>query len=286
MILIADSGSTKTDWRFLTEDGGVGQAKTQGFNPYYQDQEAIAKELREVLVPELDVCPAEIYYYGAGVSGERNHLIIEGALSETMPDARLIEVHNDILASARATCGHEEGIACILGTGANCCVYDGQGITFTVGGLGYLFGDEGSGASLGRQLLSEYLHDEMPRHLRESFEKRYKTNREEILTNVYKQPMPNRYLAGFSRFIFHHKNDPHIYRMIYLSFSEFMEKNIMKCPDYQRYKVHFVGSVAFYYSDILRQVANDKGIVLRNIAETPIAGLTLFHQEQAGIQTR
>ncbi|MGB5929761.1 MAG: hypothetical protein WBH03_16395 [Cyclobacteriaceae bacterium] len=103
---------------------------------------------------------------------------------------------------------------------------------------------------------------------------------------MYKQPMPNRYLAGFSKFLFHHKNDPHIYRMIYLSFTEFMEKNVLKCPNHQHYKVHFVGSVAFYYSDILRQVANDKHIVLRNILETPIAGLSLYHQQQAGISTR
>lgn len=286
MILIADSGSTKTDWRFLEENGHISQARTKGFNPYYQDREAIEKELREALIPQLAALPAKIYYYGAGISSEENTAIIREALSTVFPETTHIEVNHDLLASARALCGREEGIACILGTGANCCVYDGENIVSTIGGLGYLFGDEGSGASLGRQLLSEYLHHSLPKNLNDAFDKRYSTSRDEILTNVYKKPMPNRYLAGFSKFLFHHKNDPHVYRMIYLSFAEFMEKNVLKCPNHQHYKVHFVGSVAYYYSDILRQVANDKHIVLRNILETPIAGLTLYHQEQAGISTR
>ncbi|MFA0962016.1 N-acetylglucosamine kinase [Roseivirga sp. BDSF3-8] len=286
MILIADSGSTKTDWRLLGKDGQITQAKTQGFNPFYQDQETIEKELSEVLLPQLLGKPDEIHYYGAGISGERNQQILHSALLTTFPEAALIEVQNDLLASARALCGSEEGIACILGTGANCCVYNGEEIVSTVGGLGYVFGDEGSGASLGRQLLSEYLHHTLPKHLHEAFDKRYSTSRNEILENVYKRPMPNRYLAGFSKFLFHHKNDPHIYRMIYLSFTEFMEKNVLKCTNHQHYKVHFVGSIAFYYSDILRQVANDCHVALRNVLETPIAGLSLYHQEQAGISGR
>jgi glucosamine kinase len=277
MILIADSGSTKTDWRVITNKGQVEQAKSAGFNPYYQSTENIFKELQDVLMPQVTTEVEEIYYYGAGCSNEDKCGIVESALKMAFPSAIKIEVNHDLLAAARALCNNEKGIACILGTGSNSCLYDGEKIIANKPSLGFMLGDEGSGAILGKKIVVDFLNRDLPSHLHDKFEKRYKTNKDEILDHVYKQPFPNRYLAKFSQFLFHNLSDPYIYKLVYRSFEEFFEKNVFKYDHYKDEKIHFVGSVAFYYGNILRQVANDKGLHVKNILETPIAGLTLYH---------
>lgn len=282
MILIAESGSSKTDWRMISPNGEVSQAKTIGLNPYYQTTDSIIEELQKNLLPSLNnQAVSEVFYYGTGVTNEEKAEIIRLAFKTIFPTVKTIEVHSDMLAAARALCGREAGIACILGTGSNSCFYDGKDITFQVPPLGFWLGDEGSGGYLGKQLVLSYLHKEMPIDIREKFEKRFGAkDRLEILDNAYQKPFPNRYFASFSKFIFDNRNHPFTFGLVKSAFDLFFEKYLLKYPDYQQYKIHFTGSVAFYYSDILRRVAIEKGFSVGVIMESPIAGLTLFHKSQ------
>ncbi len=278
MTIIADSGSSKIDWRLLANNGKIGQANCAGFNPYYQPIEDLRINIREALVPLVKEPVEKIYFYGTGVSSVKNQNLIRNAFLEFFPEAS-IEIEWDLLAAARALCGHEAGIACILGTGSNSCLYDGEKITGQVANLGWILADEASGASIGRKLLFDYLRKKMPSALSEQFQKRFPFTREEFLEKIYQQEKPSTFLATFSKFIFQHLKEPYVYKLVYASFSEFYENNVMAYEGYKNLKVHFVGSIAFYYSDLLRQVANDKGITVRNILEAPIAGLTLYHQK-------
>jgi N-acetylglucosamine kinase-like BadF-type ATPase len=278
MILIADSGGSKTDWRLLQSDGAIDQANTPGFNPYYQPIHDLKKNVEEALLPKINEKVDKIFFYGAGVSSEKNQLTIQDALKDYFPEAK-IEIGWDLLAAARALCGHEPGIACIMGTGSNSCQYDGEKIVDNVANLGWILADEGSGANLGKKLVVDYLRKKMPSTLSEQFHARFPFHREDILERVYQHEKPSAFLASFAKFIFQHLNDSYCYQLVYDSFSEFYENNVMKYNNYQNLKVHFTGSIAFYFSDILRQVANDKGITVKNILEGPIAGLTLYHKE-------
>lgn len=279
MILIADSGGSKIDWRLLQKDGTIGQANTPGFNPYYQPIEDLDKTIREVLTPLVHEPTEKIFFYGAGVSSEKNQDVIRKAFLQYFPSAH-VEIGWDLLAAARALCGHEPGIACIMGTGSNSCLYDGKEITGNIANLGWILADEGSGSTIGKKFLVEYLRDKFPAALAKQFHDRFPFSREEFLEHVYQHEKPSAFLASFMRFIFQHLKEPYCHKLVYDGFTEFYENNVMKYPDYQNLKVHFTGSVSFYFSDILRQVANDKGITVKNIMESPIAGLTLYHQNK------
>lgn len=279
MILIADSGSTKTDWRMIASSGEISQARTVGFNPYFQDADSIAVELVKSLKPLVSESVTEVYYYGTGCGTESSCAIVQQAIQQVFSEATTVSVASDLLGAARALCGHEVGIACILGTGSNSCYYDGEQIGYQIPNLGFWLGDEGSGGNLGKTLVTNYLLKDLAPDLETKFEKRFpNTTRDLVLENAYKKPFPNRYFASFSKFLFDNRSHPQAYRLVYDSFDLFFQKYICKYPDYKQLKVHFTGSVAFYYSDILRQVANDKGVTVKNIMETPIAGLTLYHQ--------
>lgn len=278
MILIADSGGSKTDWRLIRNDGSIAQANAPGFNPYYQPIEDLKKNVQEIILPQVNGRTVDkIFFYGAGVSSVKNQLTIKSAFLEFFPEAQ-IEIGWDLLAAARALCGHEPGIACIMGTGSNSCLYDGEKITDNVANLGWILADEGSGANIGRKFLVDYLRKKFPAKLAEQFQQRFPLSREEFLEKVYQQEKPSAFLASFMKFIFQHLKEPYCYKLVYGSFAEFYENNVMQYENYRNLKVHFTGSIAFYFSDILRQVANDKGITVKNILEGPIAGLTLYHQ--------
>ena len=278
MILIADSGGSKIDWRLLNLDGSILQANTPGFNPYYQPIEDLTNNFRDVIIPKATDGINKIFFYGAGVSSEKNQQTIKNAFLEFFPEAQ-IEIGWDLLAAARALCGREPGIACIMGTGSNSCLYDGERIIGNVANLGWILADEGSGANIGRKFLVDYLREIMPQDLRAQFHQRFPLTREEFLERIYQQERPSAFLASFTKFIFQHLKSPYCYQLVYNSFAEFYENNVMKYENYQNLKVHFTGSIAFYFCDILRQVANDKGITVKNILEGPIAGLTLYHQK-------
>ena len=278
MIIVADSGGSKIDWRLLKKDGSIGQANSAGFNPYYQPIEHLKKITEESLLPQVHEEVSKIFFYGTGVSSEKNVQSIEKIFLSYFPKAS-IEVGWDLLAAARALCGHEPGIACILGTGSNSCLYDGEKITDNVANLGWILADEGSGTYMGKQLIFDYFRKEMPESLAKQFHARFPSSREEVLEKVYQQEKPGAFLASFAKFIFQHLKEPYCYQLAYQSFSDFFENNVMKYENYKNLKVHFTGSIGFYFSDVVRQVANDKGITVKNILEGPIAGLTLFHQK-------
>lgn len=277
MIIIADSGGSKIDWRLLSKNGDIGQAHSVGFNPYYQPLEHLQKIITDSLVSVVKEPVSKIFYYGTGVSSEKNVLAIQGVFASFFPQAQ-IEVGWDLLAAARALCGHEPGIACILGTGSNSCLYDGEKIIGNVANLGWILADEGSGTYMGKRLMFDYFREEMPASVAEKLHARFPFTREEVLEKVYQQEKPGAFLASFAKFIFQNLGEPYCYKLAYQSFADFFQNNVMKYKNFEKLPVHFTGSIGFYFSDVVRQVAADKGIYVKNILEGPIAGLTLFHQ--------
>ncbi|PIB35863.1 N-acetylglucosamine kinase [Reichenbachiella sp. 5M10] len=279
MILIADSGSTKTAWRIIDKDGRISQAKSPGINPYYMKQEDITATVREGLVEYVDEDIAYIYFYGSGCSSDKNKALIQSALSVLYPQAQ-IEIDHDLLAAARALCGVESGIACILGTGSNSCLYDGTDIVDNVTSLGYLLGDEGSGNHLGRVLIKRYFKGELPEELKQKFDEYFGLTKSDVLENLYQGNMPIRFLANFSKFIFQYLQHPYFYQLVYDCFREFFVENVCRYAGHRDLPIHFVGSVAFYYSNVLRRVGADLGLQIGIIAEDPVAGLVLYHKEK------
>lgn len=284
-MLIADSGATKTAWRIILPNGSIFQARTRGMNPYFVDSSEIAEELQEVLLPQLETAAPEtahaierIFFYGTGCGTENNRRLLTDILQRFFPAAN-ITVETDMLGAARALCGRAPGIACILGTGSHAAVFDGEQITRYAVNLGFWLGDEGSGGHLGKKLVTDYLNGDLPDELHALFARRYALTREEVLENAYQKPMPSRYMAGFSKFLFDHLSHPYAYRTVYESFCAFLEKRVLKFPEARRLPVHFTGSVAFYYADVLRRAASDKGLFINRILEEPAAGLVLYHAE-------
>ncbi len=278
MKLIADSGSSKTDWRLIGEDGSIQQYRGVGFNPTYQNAEEMIQLLQDDFLLQTASQVKEVFFYGAGCSSEKMKFQVEESLKAIFSDATFI-IEHDLLAAARATCGSSAGIACILGTGSNSCDYDGQNIIDTRPAPGYILGDEGGGSSIGKKFLQDFIHQEMPDHLFQKACKELGLNYSEIIQRVYKHPFPGRYMAGFCEFITKYKSDPYCYMLFYNSFQEFFKKYIFKFPDYQNKHVNFVGSIAFYNSDILRAAATAANIHINLILESPIAGLSLYHRE-------
>lgn len=277
MILIADSGSSKTDWRMIKKDQTIGQAETKGYNPFYQSPDFLAHEIEVGLKPLIDEEVVSVYYYGTGCSSEQNQATIMKVFAHAFPGA-VSEVNHDLLAAARALCGREGGIACILGTGSSSCLYDGKNIVMDRAGLGFLLGDEGSGSHMGKRLVADAMFDRVPEPLQQKFFDRAKLDRSGLLHRVYHGERPAQFLAQFTKFLFDHRDEAYCHELISNSFSEFFERSVMDFPGYRELKTHFTGSVAFYFSDILREVAAKKNITVKNIVQGPIAGLTLYHQ--------
>jgi N-acetylglucosamine kinase-like BadF-type ATPase len=278
MILIADSGTSKTDWRVIHRDGRISQHRGVGFNPYYMTAAEMATQMRNDFLLNLESEIESIFYYGAGCSAPDRKAEVRHALHSIFPTAE-IQVDHDLSAAARATCGHQPGIACILGTGSNSCDYDGKAILATRPAAGYILGDEGGGCYVGRKFLSDFIHEEMPEKIRQAAISRFGITQNIIQDHVYRQPFPSRYMASFCQFITEHKADPYCYGLYYTSFQDFFAKHVCKYPNFQNKPVSFVGSIAYYNSDILRKAAADTGISVHIIIESPIAGLTLYHQE-------
>ena len=276
MRLIADSGSTKVDWRAIHSDGSVQEITTAGINPFFQSEEQIIYELQQHLLPDISATVTEIHFYGAGVASPEKIQVLKDCFTAVFPKAAS-NAYSDLLAAARALCGKEAGIAGILGTGANSCFYDGSDIADNVPACGYILGDEGSGAVLGKKFISDYLKRQLPADLRASFDQKYGLNYGSVIERVYRQPFPNRYLATFSVFLNENRDNPHIHKLLTSSFEEFFTRNIIQY-DYKKYKVNLVGSVAFYYEDIITEVAKKLGIKIGTILKSPIIGLVDYHK--------
>jgi len=275
MILIADSGSTKTDW-CLVENGQVVQRiLTKGTNPFFQSQEEISQEVEEALLPQVkDYSIESVFFYGAGCAFPEKNEIVRLAIAQHIKAS--VEVGSDLLAAARALCGKNSGIACILGTGSNSCFYNGEEIVDNVSPLGYILGDEGSGAVLGRLLVGDCLKNQLSPELKEKFLNQFQLTPAMILENVYKKPFPNRFLAHLSPFLAQNIENPQVHQLVLNSFKSFFVKNVMQY-DYQHNKVHFVGSVAVNYKDVLFEAAEELHIQIGTIIKSPMEGLVAYH---------
>jgi glucosamine kinase len=277
MIIIADSGATKTDWRLIHGRQDIRSFQTGGFNPFFVNSLHIKDEVDKELVPFIDSMHVkEVFFYGAGCSAVEQCIIVEDGLKPVFPDAR-IKIENDLLGAARSMCGHSEGIACILGTGSNSCFFDGKMITANIPSLGYILGDEGSGAYIGKKMLKEILSLSAPAEISDLFMKKFNYNRTDILAHLYKHEMPSRFLASFMKFVNENITHPFMHEIVRSSFSDFFDTQVLKYQRYTEVPVCCIGSVAFFFSEILKETAKEKGISISKIVQSPIEGLTEYH---------
>ena len=280
MILIADSGSTKAEFRLFEMSGTERTFTLPGINPFYQSEAEIKELINSDLYASLTECNIrKIYFYGAGCAFPEKKKILENALLYSFPQAEVF-VDSDLLAASRALFRRSKGIACILGTGSNSCFYNGQEIEKNVSPLGFILGDEGSGAVLGRKFISDCLKNQLSVSLQKKFFSQYNISPPEIMDRVYKQPFPNRYLASLSPFLLENIDEESIYQMVKRSFTEFFERNV-KQYSITDVKLGFVGSVAYYFQDILREVAEEMGYQIDKIYQSPMEGLLQFHRNDS-----
>ena len=280
MILIADSGSTKTDWALQSESGVTERFHTQGINPFHQDRTVIAEILCRELLPQLDAEHVScVCFYGSGVRPELEY-VMTSLLQEAFPHAKQVEAHSDLFGAARALCGHNYGIASILGTGANSCLYDGKAIVRNTPALGYILGDEGSGGVLGKHFLHELYKGVLSENIRSEFEQEYGLTMADVIQRVYREPMANRFLASFAPFIHRHLSDAAVTRLVVDNFRDFFRYNI-RPYGHPEMPVSFVGSMAWYFRDQLAEAADAEGFCLGKILQSPIEGLITYHQYNA-----
>ncbi|MFD0939219.1 N-acetylglucosamine kinase [Pedobacter boryungensis] len=282
MILVADSGSSKTDWMAYSPDHTI-KFSTQGINPYF----ANAQDVVKILSKNKDISAyanmiKEVYFFGAGCSSPDKHEIISNGLSTFFPKA-FISVDHDLIGSAYATCGDKKGLTCILGTGSNISYYDGKNVHDGKHGLGYVLGDEGSGTYFGRKVLVSYLYKKMPAELSKAFAKAYDVDKETVITNIYQKPFPNSYLAAFSKFMADHKSHPFIQQILRDGFQEFIDTNVKDYKAYKTLECNFVGSIAFYYQDELRAVFAENAIKVGKVLQKPIEGIFEYILKKEGI---
>ena len=278
MILIADSGSTKTDWCVVENGQPIQQISTKGINPFFQSEEEISNEIATSLLPQLKTNALDaVYFYGAGCGFPDKIAMVHRAITKHLQIKREVEVNTDMLAVAHGLCQHEAGIACIMGTGSNSCYYDGKQIVSNVSPLGFILGDEGSGAVLGKLLVGNILKNQMTPELKEKFLKQFGLTPADIIDHVYRKPFPNRFLASLSPFLAQNIDEPCIHALVLGSFKSFLKRNVMQYENFRNSKVHFIGSVAFYYKTILAEAAQEMNIQLGTIIKSPMEGLIKYH---------
>ena len=276
MILIADSGSTKTDWAVVDNGRQVVAMSTQGINPFHQDAENIATVIEEELLPKMgNIEPEGIFFYGSGCREDKVEMMC-GILGKAFPQCARIEAQGDLLAAARAVCGEREGIACIMGTGANSCLYDGNRVVENTPPLGYILGDEGSGAVLGKLFVNALFKGQLPSELKDEWLEETGLSLNIIINKVYREPLANRFLASTSRFIHQHLSVEPLERMVVYNFREHFRRNVNQ---YGRkdLTVGAIGSVAYYYRDQLQKAATVEGYTLGKVMRSPMDGLVRYH---------
>lgn len=279
MILIADGGSTKTDWVLYDRenDSISAKVKTQGFNPTLQKSDDIYTILHSEIADKIDNTLIEtIFYYGAGCAYPEANKRMFDALKKVF-NTNNIEINSDLLAAARALCGHNEGIACILGTGSNSCLFDGEKIVDNTPSLGYILGDEGSGAALGKRLVSDCLKKQLSPALTKKFLEKYNLTTANILEQVYHKPMPNRYLAQFAPFLADNRKEAEVQTLLKYCFTLFFQRNTMV---YRRswLPIHIVGSIGVAFANELKETAESLGLSIGNIVNSPMNGLIEYHK--------
>ncbi len=277
-ILIADSGATKCEW-CLINNGRKKSIFTTGISPYFLSQDQIINLLQFELVPNLKKAVVdEVYFYGTGLGHEENKNIVLGALKKIFLKTK-ITVNTDMLAAARALCGNEKGISCILGTGSNSCYYNGKRIVKSGASLGYILGDEGSGAYLGKKVLQYYLYNTFDEDLKFRFEAQFVTSAQEILENVYKKPMPNKYLASFTIFLAENRGHYMVENIIEDGLNDFFFYHLHKYSESWTNPINFIGSVAYGFKDVLKDLCNSYELELGTVLKSPMQGLVRFHKK-------
>lgn len=285
MIIIADGGSTKTNWCLVTEEGKKVYFNTEGYNPYFASTEYILKSLQESLPTDLEKDKiTEVNYYGAGCNVPEKNKIVEDAMKAVFTNAK-VNIGHDLLAAARALLGNNSGFAAILGTGTNTCLYDGKKITHNIDSGAYILGDEGSGCYIGKKLLTDYLRGYMPEAVRKNFWETYKLTPDDVNDRVYSKPLANRFCASFSKFVY--DNNVHIEysrNLVYTSFKDFFNNLVVHYPDYQKQTFNCIGSVGYNFRNVLEEVVTEYGMVVGNIIRSPIDSLVKYHLELAPSQ--
>lgn len=282
MILIVDSGSTKSDWILLNNTEKT-QFSTIGLNPYFHDESTVYNaifENSELFAIRKDI--NQVFFYGAGCSSSELNLIIANGLQRVFINAE-IQVDHDLCACAYATYEGEPSISCIIGTGSNSCYYDGITVSEEVPALGYILGDEGSGTYFGKQLVSNYLYHKLPKNIEQALSAQPECSKAEIIDRVYKQENANVYLASFMHFIIDFKDEAYIQEMIYNGFKHFLQIHVCCYPNYMNVKVHFVGSIAQLFRSELEKACGDLNIKIGRIIQKPIDGLVDYHQNLSAI---
>ena len=280
MILIADCGSTKIDWCLIDGNNIEKQVFTCGMNAVMLSEEEIRLRIAEELLPELGTLAASVdavFFYGAGCISPEVCGNVSRALKANLPSAANVEVYSDLLAAARALCGHQSGIACILGTGSNSCFYDGREIVATVSPLGFILGDEGSGAVLGKLFLGDMLKNQLPDDITQSFLKEYDLDLLGVIRRVYREPQPNRFLASVAPFLAKNISCPQIHGLVTGSFKAFFSRNIRQYDSYGSYPVNFIGSIARVFRRQLIEAAEATGCTVGLTVKSPMQGLISYH---------
>lgn len=275
MKLIAESGSTRTEWALVEDNRLIQRAFTEGLNPFFQTRREISRSVRLGLPEHFFKKKLEqVYYYGAGCSSYEKKNVLGASLVAQFKTP--IQVESDLLAAARSLFKCEPGIACILGTGSNSCFYNGRIIVKNVKPGGYILGDEGSGAALGKMFLSDVLKNLAPKEIMNDFFEKSRISANEVMESVYNRPFPNRFLSTLSYFLADYTHDDYVHQLITGNIRSFFTRNVCQY-DYQNYPIRFVGSMAYNYASLLRDVASEFGIELKIIEETPMNGLIEFH---------
>lgn len=282
MIIIADGGSTKTNWCLLDDNQKKIYFNTEGYNPYFVDSDYIVSSLKKGLPQDLPLDKiAEVNYYGAGVHNKEKAKIVEDAFRVLFPNAK-IEIGHDLLAAARALLGKEAGFAAILGTGTNSCIYDGNEITQNINSAAYILGDEGSGSYIGKKLLADFVRNLMPEDVAKAFYETYKLTPDEIMDNVYTKPLANRFCASFSKFVYDNNvNIEYTRKIVDDSFEAFFANLVSKYPNYQNYTFNCIGSVGYNFRNVLEEKATQYGMKVGKILRSPIDDLVKFHIERS-----
>ncbi|RFZ90690.1 N-acetylglucosamine kinase [Mucilaginibacter conchicola] len=282
MIIIADGGSTKTNWCLVTEDGKKVYFNTEGYNPYFSNTEYIIQSLKESLPTDLNKEEiTEVNYYGAGCSTPEMRKIVEDAMQVVFEKSK-VYIGHDLLAAARALLGNNEGFAAILGTGTNTCLYNGREITHNIDSGAYILGDEGSGCYIGKKLLTDYLRGYMPEAVRKIFWEEFKLTPDDINEIVYTQPRANRFCASFSKFVYDNNvNIEYSRNLVRTSFEDFFKNLVTHYPDFQKYTFNCIGSVGYNFRNVLEEVCVENGMTVGNIIRSPIDNLVKYHLEAA-----
>lgn len=277
--LIADSGSTKCEWCLVVNGKKKKTVVTQGISPYFLSEQQILTLLLTDLLPSLKKFEIdEVHYYGTGLGIQPHIDLLKKVLKKAFPKSK-ITANNDLLAAARATCGNKQGIACILGTGSNSCFYNGKKITKNSPGIGYVLGDEGSGAYLGKKVLQYFLYNTFDEDLRARFDAKFVTTYREVLENVYKKPLANRYLASFAIFLAENRGHYMIENIIEDGLNDFFFHHLYKYTETWNHPIHFVGSIAFGFKDVLRELCNSYELELGSVLRAPMDGLVQYHKQ-------